>query len=345
MKGSGIMRTAFSILLAAVCSLSMAADRVVLLEDFTNHTCSPCWSYEPTLNGFVSQHIASGELACIRVHVNWPGANDPIYLANPTEQNARKSFYGINSVPSVRMDGVINVSPQGGSAALQNALSTRQAVPCHLEIFVARNGDDETGSVSIGLVAEQDLGASADMRLFATIIEEDVPGTGYWSGSYFHQAFRDNIFGPAGPVVEFQAPYPDTVYFEAEYDITEWVNDNLYLVTFVQEYSSSYKEVMNARLDKFMELETGVEGGGVESAFSVSVGPSPSGGSFTVSAAGGWSGRGAVTVHDLSGRVVGNGEVLPGGSVSLSVSEAGVYIVTVDAGSGLRSSESVVVLR
>ena len=322
-------------------SIAPGADRVVLLEDFTNCGCGPCWSFEPTLNSFVAAHLAAGDLSVIRVHVNWPDPNDPIYLANPTEQNARKSFYGVSSVPTIKMDGVLNGYP-GLTAAFNNRIN----VPCYLEILVVREGDDQTGTISIGLIAEQDLGAMSDMRLFTTIVEDDVPGTGYWAGSYFHQAFRDNLFGIVGPIVSFSPPYPDTLYYNADYDISAWEADNLYLTTFVQEYSSSYKEVMNSRFDKFMDLETGIADTPMLPAQPVvEVTPSPCQGVAQVVS---WLPQGVsgeVTVYDLTGRSVDSWTPSPGVSHAISIDEVGVYFVRLVTGDGASVTRSLVVVR
>jgi hypothetical protein len=98
----------------------------------------------------------------IRVHVNWPNADDPIYLANPTEQNARKSFYGISGVPTIKFDGVIT-----GTYNLEGSYTTRAAIPSHLDLLVCRNGSDMTGTISIRLIAEQDLAAEAALGFSA----------------------------------------------------------------------------------------------------------------------------------------------------------------------------------
>ncbi|MFO7950875.1 MAG: T9SS type A sorting domain-containing protein [Candidatus Fermentibacteraceae bacterium] len=328
----------------ALAALAAAADRVVLLEDFTNSGCGPCWSFEPTLNSFVNDHLAAGDLAVIRVHVSWPSANDPIYLANPTEQNARKSYYGVNAVPWIQFDGVIKASTSG--AGLNNAFNNRIDVPTNLSIFVARNGDDQTGTISVGLVAEDEIETSVPIRLFATVVEDEVPGAGYWSGDYFYQAFRKNLFGVAGPEVDFSGPYPDTIYFETEYDITDWVADNLHLATFVQEYSSSDKEVINARYDKFMDLQTGIEGGWLmPQSPQMTLGPNPSSGTVSVTPMLPEGAAGTVTVYDVSGRRVAAGRAVNGVPGSFDLGASGVYLVRLTTDSGAAVSRTVAVIR
>ena len=335
------MRSVLLSVMLLALPLAMAAERVVLVEDFTNCGCGYCWNFEPTLNSFVSSHLATGDISVIRVHVGWPSATDPIYAANPTQQNARKSFYGVTGVPTVKVDGILSGYPNPTTA-----FNNRINVPSYLEILVARDGDDQTGTITIGLIAEQDLGAQAAMRLFATVVEDDVPGAGYWSSTVFLQAFRENLFGIAGPVVEFSEPYPDTLYFSTDYDISAWVSGNLYLATFVQEYSSSYKEVMNARYDKFMDLETGIPGTPMlPSQPWLQVGPSPCQGVAQVVSVLPEGSSGEVTVYDISGRAVDSWVPATGVSHSVALDTPGVYFVRLISSEGACATQSLVVVR
>lgn len=338
------MKSMIIVFVLMAFTLVYAADRVVLLEDFTNCGCGYCWNLEPDLNAFVNDHLAAGDLAVLRVHVNWPYSADPIYQANPTEQNARKSFYGVNAVPWLQFDGVIKAA--GSAGGMASAFNSRIAVPSSVDIFAARNGDDQTGTVSIGVVAEEELATTAAIRLFAVIVEDQVPGVSYWAGSYFEQAYRENLFGLAPPLVEFTEPYPDTLYFEADYDITAWVADNLHMAVFVQEYTSSDKEVLNARWYKFMDLETGIE----ETATSIlspqlSVGPNPSFGAVAVTPAMPDGAEGSVTIFDVSGRMVGEAPVQSGVEQNFNLTVPGIYIVRLATDSGGSATATVAVIR
>lgn len=330
------------ILLGLLACSAIAAERVVLVEDFTNSGCGPCWSFEPTLNSFVNSHLAAGDISVIRVHTNWPSATDPIYLANPTEQQARWGFYGVNAVPTIKVDGIVN-----GYPGIEAAYNSRKDVPCYLDIFACRNPSSgmDNGVVSIRLIAEQDLGANATMRLFATLVEDDVPGAGYWSGSVFEQAFRDNLFGPAGPVVAFSAPYPDTLFFQADYVINPaWNQNNLNLAVFVQEYASApNKEVMNSAYYDFLGMPTGIEGGQPQGGFEVSIAANPCRGAVRLVTGACGQSTGTATLYDTAGRVVSRTVFTPGNETTLETREAGLYLLRVEVGDQVET-RSVIVL-
>ncbi len=323
-----------------IASAVFGADRIVLFEDFTNSGCGPCWGIEPIVNAFVSSHLAAGDLAVMRIHVSWPSAGDPIYTANPSEQNARKAIYGVSSVPTLKIDGVLTPNAYG----LENAFNTRAAVPTYLNIYVVRNGDNQTGTIGIRLIAEQDLQAQANMRLFSVIVEDNVPGVGYWAGSVFLQAFRDNLTAyPYGDLVTFEEPYPDTLYFEFDYDITAWVNDELHLTTLVQQLGPSTKEVMNSHYAKFMDLQTGIAEGIPVSEPILQVGPNPCSGSIVVQSQLPAGVEGTLSLFDLNGRMIDTATA--GGVDTFGVDESGIYFVRLVTDTGVHVTEQVTVLR
>ena len=337
------MKTGIVLMLLFVITVPLlSAERVVLLEDFTNSGCSPCWTVEDYVNSFVNTHLPDGNLAVIRCHVNWPSANDPIYLANPTEQNVRKAQYSINSVPAFKFDGIVN----GSGYNLVAGFNARVSVPAIIDLEVARNGDDVSGTISIMVIAEEDPEWTVPMMVWPILVEDNVTGAGYWSSSVFEQAFRDNLLGYYGEEIFFTGPYPDTLYVDADYEIDpSWDVNELHLATFVQcSYQSSDEEVENAHWAKFMDLETGIE----ESGWNgwdcpvLSVGPCPSSGTFSIMAELPENLTGTVEVFDLSGRTIASGTA--GSLNSVTVNESGVYLVRLSGENGGSVTKSVAVI-
>lgn len=338
------MRTgSILMLLFLMAAPLLAADRVVLFEDFTNSGCGPCWAVEDSVNSFVNANLPNGNLAVIRSHVNWPSANDPIYLANPTEQNVRKAQYSVNSVPTFKFDGVVN----GSGYNLQSGFNARASVPAIIGLEVARNGDATSGTLSIMIIAEEDPEWTESMMVWPILVEDNIPGAGYWSSSVFEQAFRDNLLGYYGEEISFTGPYPDTIYVDADYEIdASWDANELYLSTFVQcRYQANEHEVENAHWAKFMDLETGIEdenwNGWNEPVLSLS--PCPSNGTFSIVAELPDNSTGFVEVFNLSGRTVASG--ISGSLNSVTVSESGVYLVRLTGDNGASVTKSVAVLR
>ena len=336
------MKVAF-FMLVLLASLSIAAERVVLFEDFTNCGCGPCWQYEAQLNSFINANLPSGRLCVVRPHVNWPTASDPIYLANPTEQTVRKAQYGISGVPYYKIDGIINANV----ATFQSAYNQRLAVPAIIAIDVARNGDAVSGTLSFRIIAEEDPQWTVPMMLWPIIVEDNIPGVGLWSGSTFEQAFRDNVLGYYGEELVFEGPYPDTIFTSADYTIAStWDVNELHLATFVQcAYQAQQHEVENCNWAKFLDIETGIGDAGWENSNNLvlSVGPNPSTGSFSVTAAVPGNMNGTVEVFNIAGRLVSSGSINE--MQSITVDESGIYLVRLSTADGMSVTESVAVIR
>lgn len=331
------------VLLVALATLSMAAERVVLFEDFTNSGCGPCWNTEPQINAFISANIGSGNLCVVRPHVNWPAANDPIYRANPTEQTVRKAQYGVSGVPYLKIDGIVSVNANN----LQNPYNSRLAVPAIIAIDVARNGDASSGTLSFRIIAEEDPEWTVPMNLWPIIVEDNIPGVGYWAGSVFEQAFRKNVFGYYGETLVFEGPYPDTIFTEAEYTIlSTWDVDELHLATFVQcAYQANEHEVENCNWAKLMDIPMGIDdaGWGNNNDLLLSIGPNPSMGTFNINTVIPGNSTGTIEVFNIAGRIIASGSASEMRDVT--VDESGIYLIRLSTPGGMSVTESVAVIR
>ncbi|MCK5785972.1 MAG: T9SS type A sorting domain-containing protein [Candidatus Sabulitectum sp.] len=331
------------VLLVLLAGITIAADRVVLFEEFVNCGCGYCWNAENQVNTFVNSNLPSGNLCVIRTHVNWPYANDPIYLANPTEQTVRKAQYGVSGVPYFKMDGIL--TPVAGN--LQSAYNTRLAAPAIIAIDVARNGDASSGTLSFRIIAEEDPGWTVPMNLWPIIVEDNIPGVAYWSSTVFDQAFRDNVLGYYGEELVFDGPFPDTIFTEAVYDIaSSWDVNELHLATFIQcAYQANQHEVENCHWAKLLDIETGIGDAGWSdlSDMFLSVGPNPSTGAFNISAFVPGNATGTVEVFNLAGRIVASGSAAE--MQNVSVDESGIYLVRLSTSDGMSVTESVAVIR
>ena len=107
------------------------AQRLVLLEEFTSSTCGPCASVNPTIVQRLQQN--PDKFTAIFYHVSWPSpGNDPMYLANTQENNARVNYYGVNSVPYSVIDGNYYTGHPNGWT--MTTINNRYAMPSPAEI-------------------------------------------------------------------------------------------------------------------------------------------------------------------------------------------------------------------
>jgi len=131
------MKTKFTLLLFSISLFIASAfgqsQRIVLAEEFTSTTCGPCASQNPAYDVLLQNNL--DKVVSIKYHMSWPSpGNDPFYLDNESENNNRRGYYGINSVPHVQMDGGWwNGQPAQVS---QSRINTAYAIPAQFDMQV-----------------------------------------------------------------------------------------------------------------------------------------------------------------------------------------------------------------
>jgi hypothetical protein len=83
------------------------ATKTVLLEDFANVSCVPCVTSNKIIESLVNQTYGTTKLVAIKYPTNFPSPIDPFYLANPSECNARMTYYNIFVAPTTIIDGLL----------------------------------------------------------------------------------------------------------------------------------------------------------------------------------------------------------------------------------------------
>lgn len=98
--------TSFSMILAIsllfIFSESFADKRMVLMEEFTNASCGPCASQNPSFETYLSQNKT--DIIPIVFHPNFPGS-DLMYNFAPAMEEGRLAYYAVNGVPTVLTNG------------------------------------------------------------------------------------------------------------------------------------------------------------------------------------------------------------------------------------------------
>jgi len=135
----------------------------------------------------------------LQYHTNFPSATDPFYLAAPTENTGRATYYLLGGVPGLYTDGA-EEPPPGDHDGLVSVVGNRLATPSPLEIDVAANivGTDIT--VYVDVTAVDDVPASGLVLRIALV--EPYVGYGTPPGANgevdFFRSLRDMLPDHAG---------------------------------------------------------------------------------------------------------------------------------------------------
>ncbi|MFU8844094.1 MAG: T9SS type A sorting domain-containing protein [Bacteroidales bacterium] len=153
-------------------SVFSQSQRMVLLEQFTQASCGPCASANPTIKSLLASN--PDKITSIFYHTSWPGY-DPMYLHNTDDQNGRVSYYGVNAVPHSVLDGNYYSGSPGGWNI--NTVNNRYNVPSSLEmnIYSYLSPDQTKYHVFMLVEATQDL--SSGLAAHMVVIEELIQFT------------------------------------------------------------------------------------------------------------------------------------------------------------------------
>lgn len=321
-------------------------DRKILNEVFTSSTCGPCTAGNINYNNIISQ---KSKHSTIKYQVYWPGTGDP-YCTQ--EVRDRTTYYGINSVPRMEVDGGWDGNAGSFSAGLYDDF---QSKPSFVEI---------TGSVALTwkntITLDVTLNplldnASTNLKLHAVIVEGVTYANKKTNGEKeFESVMKKMMTGSVGQVLAsmkkdtkvtkkiaytFNGGYrlsldgsaAQHINHLSENSVETW--DDLAVVVFVQDAIT--KEILQS--ETFPIAMVGVEA--VDQ--NLKLYPNPANDVFNVEAE--EMGNAGVVVSDIQGKTVYTG-TMNAGKLSMNVASwsEGVYMVSVNGNSKNLNSKIVV---
>jgi len=219
--------------------------RIVLLEEATNASCSPCATYNPGLQDFISNHF--GGVISVRYHASWPGT-DPMYATNTKENNTRIQYYGISGVPGYTIDGHLYGVPSN-PGAIKAQMLDRLDVSSSVKLNVHATFNYDSISSHIEIIPLSEV-TQTNVFLRIALIERMVtypyaPGTN--GEKEFGDVMRKMLPNPAGTSITTFS-MGDTMRFDFTQSVDpNWVAEDMSVVAWLQ--SDDTKEVIQANID------------------------------------------------------------------------------------------------
>ncbi|MBL7798879.1 MAG: Omp28-related outer membrane protein [Saprospiraceae bacterium] len=232
-----IMKKLFSFVAFSALCLTLSAQsmpkRYVLLEHFTNSRCGICAGKNPAFYTLIDQY--PNEVRHLSIHPSVPYSDCKIYLANPTQNNARTSAYGVNGTPRVALNGsLVPVStPLLSAATLQAAFG--QESPIAIEVQEGGTAPNKTTSVTVRMVGDPPAGPH---KLFVAVAESTVNYASPNGETKHYDVFRAMLTDINGDPITLPAKGASATY-NFSYTHTQpsgWTSnyDSLYVLAFVQ---------------------------------------------------------------------------------------------------------------
>jgi len=245
MKSKFLLNLMLLIFISGVLyNTSDAGDRVVIIERFTSSTCGPCASNNPIIDAFVGT-VDQAKLLGLAYHMNWPSpGNDPMYIYNSTDNNSRRSYYNVNAIPQVQMDGILTLQPNYSQSQLSAAFNSRTSLLSPISVTVRDSVYGDSILVRVTVYCELPL-TSPSVTMHVALMEKMIsyttaPGTN--GERNFPDVMRRMLPSGTGTTFELNPGTRKDYVFRSKLDPL-WVPNQVRAVAFVQ---ASNKEVLNS---------------------------------------------------------------------------------------------------
>lgn len=145
-------------------------ERILLLESFTNTSCGYCGMYNPAMDALIATN--SDKIAAIKYHVSWPSSQDPMYLHNTAENNSRTSYYGVDGVPFVVIDGTrFSGSP---NQVTQNVINQLSALESPMELRLTYEINQAQNTITVYVMGRASTDLMGSLKLYVGVIEKEI---------------------------------------------------------------------------------------------------------------------------------------------------------------------------
>ena len=232
-----------SLMMLFALKVNAQNERVLLLESFTNTGCGPCAQYNPAMDALIANN--ADKIAAIKYHVNWPSAADPMYLHNTGENGARTSYYSVNSVPHVVIDG--NRYSENPAQLNQNIINQLSVLESPMELRLTYEVDEVKNIITVFVMGRASTDIMGSLKLYVGVIEKEIHFTsapGPNGERDFYSVMKKMLPNSTGTVLdEMMAGDYFTYVFTWEL-ANVYNNDQLDAIAWVQ--NSNTKEVYQA---------------------------------------------------------------------------------------------------
>ena len=208
--------------------------RLPMFEHFTSSTCGTCPQLSAQMQTFCNNN--PGKYTYIKYQMNWPPPGDPYYTG---EGGTRKTYYGVNAVPWLFMDGVsYEFNP-----VTQSDFDAHFNTPAVVEIKGSYFVEGNTIHVAADLMAFADMN---DVRVYVSVSEKTTHNNvGNNGETSFHHVMMKMLPNAQGTTLSLKAGELHSLDFEQNMANTHVEEmDDLEVAVWIQKYET--KRVFNS---------------------------------------------------------------------------------------------------
>jgi len=185
------------------------------LEEFTSSTCNPCAGFNSSFTPWAESH--ADEMTLIKYQMNWPGAGDPYYTA---EGGTRKSYYGVQYVPEMYVNGGSANNVNGGANFSKTKQLFNAAIEQSVGLKIASSFtmDGSTINITTNIRPFQSFGS---VKIYNIIFEKITEDNARTNGeTEFHHVMMKMMPNANGASETLQEGVPITLNYSYDMSTT-----------------------------------------------------------------------------------------------------------------------------
>lgn len=227
---------------AIALSFGQGTQRMVLWEEFTSGSCGPCAGVNPQITAYWNNN--PNTVVGIQYHMSWPAANDPMYLNNTGDNNARRGVYGVNSIPFAAIDGdrfANNVNNVNSIINIVENAYNNDPSPFDLQLHYELNDTEDQLLITVMVTAAQEV-SGLNARLHLPVVEKHIHlASPQPNGEQdFYNVMKALVPSSSGTLLKSDWEENDYEIFQFTWDIFGFYDINqVGLIGFIQNSGSS----------------------------------------------------------------------------------------------------------
>ena len=187
-----------------------------MFEVFTSSTCGPCVAGNTNITNVLSGY--PDQYTLLKYQMSWPGSGDPYYTQ---EGGDRRTFYSVNSVPRLEIDGGYDGNP---SSLTAQEFDSYAAIPSFTSIDANYSVDSQSVDINVSINPLENL-SSSNLKLHCAIFEYmTYNNTGSNGEIEFAHVMKKMVNGSSGytiPALQggIQQTYDFSYTFQGQYNL------------------------------------------------------------------------------------------------------------------------------
>jgi hypothetical protein len=224
----------------------LPANKVVVLESFTNVGCYPCPITNRIIRQLENDIYGSSKLVVVKFPVNFPAPNDLFYLAAKEICDFRMDYYILFYAPTIIIDGMLK-PVASDSLSIKSAVDSRLAVTLGFSVNVSSSLEgDYSIDIAIKIIDSSGINMN-DLIINTAITEAEIefqqpPGSN--GETKFYDVIRLMLPSNDGISLRELIDKGELLFEFEDVLISDWNLEKLNTVVYIQ--NTSTKEIYQA---------------------------------------------------------------------------------------------------